>query len=119
MPIFPIPDGVIDRLDAIRRNFLWEGNSDTKKFHLVKWDELIGSKQKGGLGVRNLKIQNQSLMMKWLWRLASCEQALWKDLIKPKYEMEDRWSTKMITNTYGTSKGHQKPLAKTKRKLQH
>ena len=58
MSVFPIPDGVIDRLDAIRRNFLLEGNSDTKKIHLVKWDELIGSKQKGGLGVRILKIQN-------------------------------------------------------------
>jgi len=104
MSIFPIPDRVIDRLDAIiRRNFLWEGNSDTKKFHLVKWDKLIGNKQKGGLGVRNLKIQNQSLMMKWLWRLASSEQALWKELIKQKYEMEDHWSTKMVTSTYGTS----------------
>jgi len=103
MSIFPIPDGVINRLDAIRRNFLWEGNSDTRKFHLVKWDKLIGSKQKGGLGVRNLKIQNQSLMMKWLWRLASSEQALWKELIKQKYEMEDHWSTKMVTSTYGTS----------------
>ena len=61
MSIFPIPDGVIDRLDAIRRNFLLEGNSDTKKIRLVKWDELIGSKLKRGLGVRNLKIQNKAL----------------------------------------------------------
>ena len=75
----------------------------TMKFHLVKWDELIGSKKKGGLGVRNLKIQNQSLMMKWLWRLASSEQALWKELIKQKHEMEENWSTKMITSTYGAS----------------
>jgi len=64
MSLFPIPDGVIERLDVLRRNFLWEGNSETKKFHLVKWDALIGSKQKGGMGVRNLKTQNQCLMMK-------------------------------------------------------
>ena len=50
MSLFPIPDGVIDRLDALRRNFLWEGNSETKKFHLVKSDALIGSKQVGSLG---------------------------------------------------------------------
>ena len=53
MSLFPIPDGVIDRLDALRRNFLWEGNSETKKFHLVKWDTLIKSKQAGGIGLRN------------------------------------------------------------------
>ena len=41
MSLFPIPDGVIDKLDALRRNHLGEGNSETKKFHLVKWDTLI------------------------------------------------------------------------------
>ncbi|KAK6796557.1 hypothetical protein RDI58_004258 [Solanum bulbocastanum] len=103
MSLFPIPNGVIGRLNALRRNFLWEGNSKTKKFHLVKWAALIGNKQVGGLGVRNLKTQNQCLLMKWLWRLASNEQALWKEVIQAKYEMEDHWSTCMVTNTYGTS----------------
>ncbi|XP_049394869.1 uncharacterized protein LOC125859208 [Solanum stenotomum] len=47
-------NGVIEkcgkRLDALRRNFRWEGNSETKKLHLVKWDTLIESKQARGLG---------------------------------------------------------------------
>ncbi|WMV07496.1 hypothetical protein MTR67_000881 [Solanum verrucosum] len=50
MSLFPIPDGVIDRLDALRRNFRWEGNSETKKLHLVKWHTLIESKQARGWG---------------------------------------------------------------------
>ncbi|WMV42466.1 hypothetical protein MTR67_035851 [Solanum verrucosum] len=91
MSLFPIPDG---------RNFLWEGNSETKKFHLVKWDALIGSKQKGDMGVRNLKTQNQYLMMKWLWRFASSELALWKEVIQLKYEMADHWTTRMVNDTY-------------------
>ncbi|WMV37516.1 hypothetical protein MTR67_030901 [Solanum verrucosum] len=62
---------------------------------------LIANKQVGGQGVRNLKTQNQCLLMKWLWRLASNEQALWKEVIQAKYEMEDHWSTSMVTNTYG------------------
>lgn len=41
------------------------------------------------MGIWNLKIKNQCLMMKWLWRFASSEQALWKDVIHAKYEMED------------------------------
>ncbi|WMV29912.1 hypothetical protein MTR67_023297 [Solanum verrucosum] len=99
-------NGVIEKceksLDALRRNFLWEGNSETKKFHLVKWDTLIESKHAGGMGIRNLKIQNQCLMMKWIWRFASSEQALWKDVIQAKYEMEDHWITKMVCSTYGS-----------------
>lgn len=103
MSLFPIPHGVIERLNKLRRNFLWEGNSETKKFHLVKWDVLIGDKHKGGLRVRNLKTQNHCLMMKWLWRFASGEQSLWKDVIQSKYEVEHHWTTKLVTSTYGTS----------------
>lgn len=69
----PMPANVIDRMDAIRRNLLWQGNCDPNdhKFHLVKWDQVIQSKKEGGLGIRNLKLQNQSLLMKWLRRFAS------------------------------------------------
>lgn len=44
MSLLPIPN-VVDRIDALRRNFLWEGNSDKKKIHLVKWDDLLLSKE--------------------------------------------------------------------------
>lgn len=30
---------VVNKIDAARRNFLWEDNSD-KKIHLVKWSNL-------------------------------------------------------------------------------
>lgn len=63
-------------MDAIWRNYLCQGNCDPNehKYHLVKWDEVIQSKKVGGLGLRNLKLQNQNLLMKWLWRFASQEQ---------------------------------------------
>lgn len=31
MSLFPILVNVVDRIDSLRRNFLWEGNSDKKK----------------------------------------------------------------------------------------
>lgn len=36
-------------------------------------------KQAGGLGVRNLKMQNDCFLMKWLWRFNGNEQVLWKE----------------------------------------
>lgn len=35
------------RLNSVRSQFLWEGNSERKKFHPVKWQEVIRDK-KGG-----------------------------------------------------------------------
>jgi len=104
MSVYPMPASVRDRLDAIRRNFLWQGNCDPNKhkFHLVKWNEVLVSKKEGGLGTRNLKIQNHSLLMKWLWRFASQEQSLWKDTIKARYGMETRWISNIATQPYGT-----------------
>ncbi|WMV30346.1 hypothetical protein MTR67_023731 [Solanum verrucosum] len=104
MSVFPMPANVIDRMDAIRRNFSWQGNYDPNehKYHLLKWDEVIQSKKVGALGIRNLKLQNQSLLMKWLWRFASQEQALRKETIKARFGMENKWTTYMPTQPYGT-----------------
>lgn len=55
MSIFPMPNNVSKSIDALRRNFLWQGSEDKKKFHLVKWEELIVSKNTGGLGIKNLR----------------------------------------------------------------
>lgn len=39
------------------------------------------------MGIRNLKKQNQSLM-KWLWKFATGDDMLRKDVIIAKYGME-------------------------------
>uniref|UniRef100_A0A0V0HJI5 Putative ovule protein n=1 Tax=Solanum chacoense TaxID=4108 RepID=A0A0V0HJI5_SOLCH len=78
MSIFRVPTNMVDRIDALRRNFLWQGNCYTRKIHLVKWKTVITSKKYGGMGIKNLITQNHSLLMKWLWRFASNEQSLWK-----------------------------------------
>nr|XP_009762742.1 PREDICTED: uncharacterized protein LOC104214731 [Nicotiana sylvestris] len=52
MSLFPIPVNVVKRIDALRRNFLWEGNSEKKKFHLVNWSSVTTSKKAGRLGIK-------------------------------------------------------------------
>ncbi|WMV55749.1 hypothetical protein MTR67_049134 [Solanum verrucosum] len=82
MSVFPLPPKVEERIDALRRNFLWNGEKEYKGFHLVKWKTVILSKKQGDLGIRNLKKQNKSLMMKWLWRFPKEDQALWVRVIQ-------------------------------------
>ena len=40
-----------------------------KKYHLVKWCKIAKPKQKGGLGIHDLRKMNLSLLCKWWWKL--------------------------------------------------
>ncbi|WMV47891.1 hypothetical protein MTR67_041276 [Solanum verrucosum] len=101
MSLYPIHGKIIKKLDAIGRNFLWQGNGEgEKKHHLVKWESVITSKKDGGLGIKNLKAQNKSLMLKWLWRLAADDQGLWKKIIIARYGREEPWTTQAVKTPY-------------------
>lgn len=103
MSLFPLPAKVEDRLDKLRRDFLWLGNKEGKGIHLVKWQTAQLSKKSGGLGIKNLGLQNRCLLSKWLWRFGKEGQALWKDVIVSKYGQTDSWTSNTVTSTYGVS----------------
>ena len=42
----------------------------------------------GGLGIRNLRRFNQALLEKWLWRLWTEKEHLWRRFIEAKYGNE-------------------------------
>ncbi|XP_049391971.1 uncharacterized protein LOC125856458 [Solanum stenotomum] len=88
MCLFPIPSEVVKILDKLRRDFLWQGSKIEKSFNLVKWSAVQQSKSFGGLGVRNLKLYDKSLLIKWLWRFTQANQSLWREIILHKYGPE-------------------------------
>jgi hypothetical protein len=51
----------------------------------VKWEDVCKSKNEGGLGVRDLRLVNISLLTKWRWKLLSNVNEVWKDVIVAKY----------------------------------
>ena len=78
-----MPKWVVKEIDKIRRRFLWHGVSpQEKKLNLVNWDLTCTPKCIGGLGVMNLQIFNQALLMKWLWLWFKPNPALWKPLLR-------------------------------------
>ena len=69
MSIYLLPKSVVNILDKQRRSFFWQGGGTKKKYHLVKWSVICLSKQKGGLGVKDIFKMNISLLSKWWWKL--------------------------------------------------
>ena len=56
-----------------------------KKIAWVKWETVCQSKRNGGLGVKDIRVMNVSLLTKWRWRLLDGEVALWKEVLLTKY----------------------------------
>jgi hypothetical protein len=90
IPIFylsymKIPVHVWKKICRIQRDFLWGGRGGVKRINWVKWETICKPKHQGGLGVRDIRVVNISLLTKWRWRLLSDDQQLWKRVIKGKY----------------------------------
>jgi retron-type reverse transcriptase len=59
-----LPPGIIVVLDRARRHCLWRRNDKHKINSLAAWDMVSKPKNKGGLGIINLQIQNSALLLK-------------------------------------------------------
>lgn len=58
---------VINSIDIARRDCLWKENDiNANSKPMISWDKVTTPKDKGGLGLLTLKIQNIALLMKHL-----------------------------------------------------
>lgn len=80
-----IPAKVLKMVTRIEREFLWGGVRGGRRICWVKWKRICQPKCKGGLGVRDVKRVNLSLLPKWKWRLLQDGIPLWKVVLIEKY----------------------------------
>lgn len=76
LSLFKMPTSVAKIIEKLQRNFFWGETREKKKLHLVKCETIMRKKENGGLGVKNLRIQNLSLLAKWWWRFNKEPEAL-------------------------------------------
>jgi hypothetical protein len=87
MPIFSmctlkILVTIINAIDRIRRDYLWCGSDENAHRNpQVAWDKVCRPKNKGGLGVLNLKIHNTTLLFKFIHKFYDREYIPWVNLI--------------------------------------
>ncbi|XP_071695740.1 uncharacterized mitochondrial protein AtMg00310-like [Rutidosis leptorrhynchoides] len=82
LSLFRAPTKVIRTIESLRARFFWGGNLGTRKMAWVKWDLILASHEKGGLGIGSLNSFNLSLLLRWQWRLVNNPNALWVRVIK-------------------------------------
>jgi hypothetical protein len=80
-----IPVLVWKKVRRIQREFLWGCKGGRSQISWVKWDTVCKPKKLGGLGVRDIRAVNISLLAKWRWRLLENDKAMWKEVLKSKY----------------------------------
>ncbi|GKV21745.1 hypothetical protein SLEP1_g31697 [Rubroshorea leprosula] len=90
LSLFKIPNCVLGEMVKIQRDFFWGGTNLDRKIAWVRWDHICVDKERGGLGVDDLKRRNWALLGKWWFRLGDGVGGLWKRVIWEKYYRVDR-----------------------------
>lgn len=79
--LYEAPAAVLNSLERLRSKFFWGVKEQEKKVSWIAWNDMIASKEAGGLGIGSLKALNLALMAKWWWRVKTEKDALWVQLI--------------------------------------
>jgi hypothetical protein len=85
LSIMKMPVKVWKEVVKIQREFLWCGLETKRKISWVNWETVTKPKCDGGLGVRDVRRVNLSLLAKWRWRFLNADQSCWKVVLQSKY----------------------------------
>ena len=86
-----IPCEVIKQIDKYRRHCLWRGSDiNAKKPPLAAWKMVQKPKLKGGLGVLNIRIQNEALLLKNYHKFFNKADVPWVKMMWAKYYTNGR-----------------------------
>jgi hypothetical protein len=80
MLVFPTPKGIIQKIRAIQRDFLWRGEERKKKWAFVASEKACKPKCKGGLRLQDPQVTNEDYGEKLWWRWVKETSTPWETL---------------------------------------
>ncbi|KAL9241040.1 hypothetical protein vseg_015199 [Gypsophila vaccaria] len=90
--LFVLPKGILAKIEAICRNFLWDNGPDYRKTPLVAWNTVCQPKAEGGLGIRNLELSNVAMIGRLVDWVAQKKDSLWVRWVYTNYIKKQEWS---------------------------
>ncbi|XP_074314186.1 uncharacterized protein LOC141649393 [Silene latifolia] len=89
--LFIIPKAILVRIEAICRNFLWNGGTEYIRSPTVAWTKICTDQQKGGLGLRVESIWNKATIGKLVWWVHYHPSKLWVQWVHNIYLKGMTW----------------------------
>ncbi|XP_074278031.1 uncharacterized protein LOC141601635 [Silene latifolia] len=87
--------GIIEELHMLMAKFWWGTTKGKRKIQGWRWDKLCRPKARGGMGFRDLRVFNQALLAKQVWRLMTNLESLAGRLIKARWRVGNGESIKV------------------------
>jgi hypothetical protein len=112
MQLHHIPTNVCNQLDKIARSFLWGGDGVSRTWNHVNWHTVTTPKRFGGLGIREARIINVSLLGKLVWSMLHHKEKLWVQVLTHKYlDKKSIWIADKKSSASITWRGIMKAVA--------
>ncbi|XP_074293397.1 uncharacterized protein LOC141620421 [Silene latifolia] len=89
--MFVLPKGVMDRVNVICRNYLWERSTEFSKAPRVAWAKVCVPKKEGGLGLKQSENWNAALIGKLVWWIVVKQNKLWVQWFHHVYLKGSPW----------------------------
>ncbi|XP_074313832.1 uncharacterized protein LOC141649028 [Silene latifolia] len=90
--IFIIPKCVLKKIDAICRNYLWDGTIEYLRTPKLSWEKVCSPKCEAGLGIRYSYCWNQAAIGKLVWWLYTKPDSLWVKWVHNIYLKGTPWN---------------------------
>ncbi|XP_074301630.1 uncharacterized protein LOC141633032 [Silene latifolia] len=89
--MFILPKGIISRIEATCRNFLWDNSADYRRVPLVSWDKVCRGKEEGGLGLKDQETMNEAMIGRMVHWIIEEKDSIWVQWVKKNYLKGKDW----------------------------
>ncbi|XP_074298290.1 uncharacterized protein LOC141629139 [Silene latifolia] len=90
--LFVLPKGIIQRVEATCRNFLWDGGTEYRRAPLVAWDKVCRTKEEGGLGLQDMEMWNKALVGRLVDWIYEGRNSVWVKWVECNHLKGRTWS---------------------------
>ncbi|KAJ0929069.1 putative reverse transcriptase zinc-binding domain-containing protein [Helianthus annuus] len=81
LSLFHAPRVVINKLERLRRDFVWGKSGMGQKLRWIKWEKILKPKDFGGIGIGGIRDFNLAMISKWWWRFKDDPNQLWAKVV--------------------------------------
>ena len=93
-----LPGKILDGIDRVNKNFLWNSTNTKQSIHWVGWRKVTTPKDVGGLGLQTSKGRNTALLAKLNWRFHTEGESQWAKVLRLKYRTHQRLNSRNEAN---------------------